>query len=319
AYATLPSGKEPRIWRRRNERKRKKNRRGTRGRKSRGNRKGKLRDLEGRHINLVAKQKCVAQPTLRHRKWVENRKSKFLIKLGEQHTKPISVSEIESSLPAYRGHEANVTSYLDSRKNYQNALDSFYNDSKFTYKKYKLLMKEARKEEFNKLTDGLLRMVGGTVGEGRKPEDKVVIGIGLGDFKSTNKLSSLHGTFTDFFINKARALGYLVVGVCEYYTSKKCPTCNEFIAQAGNIRRFYCKTCGKYIHRDIAAAHNMCNILRSHVENQERPSYLHPVDEFGNFPWKDQDNKCTVKGKRNSEGAGEMKREKKRPKADLGL
>ncbi|KAF9928552.1 hypothetical protein FBU30_002290 [Linnemannia zychae] len=319
AYASLPSDKEPRICRRRNKRKRKNNRRGTRGRKSRGNRTRKPREIEGRHINLAAKQKSVAQPTLRHRKWMENRKDTFLIKPEGQNTQPMSVSEIESSLPSFHGQEANLTDYLNLRNNCQNALNLFYNDRKFTFKKHKWLMKEAREEEFKRLTDGLLRMVGGTIGERRKPEDKVVIGIGLGDFKSTNRLSSLHKTFTGFFINKARALGYLVVGVCEYYTSKKCPTCEEFIGQAGDIRRFYCKTCGKYIHRDIAAAQNMCNILRSHVENQERPNYLHPVDEFGNFPWKEKDDKRTAKGKRNIEGANEMKRGRKRPKGDLGL
>ncbi|KAF9991424.1 hypothetical protein BGZ80_009138, partial [Entomortierella chlamydospora] len=61
-------------------------------------------------------------------------------------------------------------------------------------------------------------MVGGTIGEKRKPENKVIIGIGLGDFKSNIKLSSLHDTFGNFFINKARVLGYLVVGVNEFYT-----------------------------------------------------------------------------------------------------
>ncbi|KAF9173295.1 hypothetical protein BGX20_003611 [Mortierella sp. AD010] len=74
--------------------------------------------------------------------------------------------------------------YLDMCDSYRNALDTFYNDSKFTFKKHKWLMKKVRKEEFNKLADGLLRMVGGTIGGKRKPENKVIIGIGLRDFKS---------------------------------------------------------------------------------------------------------------------------------------
>ncbi|KAG0058140.1 hypothetical protein BGZ92_007242, partial [Podila epicladia] len=35
------------------------------------------------------------------------------------------------------------------------------------------------------------------------------------------------------------------------------------------------------------AGHNMVNVLRSYVERQERPDYLHPVDEDGNYPWKE--------------------------------
>lgn len=30
----------------------------------------------------------------------------------------------------------------------------------------------------------------------------------------------------------------------------------------------------------------MVNVMRSYVERQERPDYLHPVDEDGNYPWK---------------------------------
>ena len=44
------------------------------------------------------------------------------------------------------------------------------------------------------------------------------------------------------------------------------------------------------------AAHNMCNILRGHVEKHERPNYLHPVDEQGNFPWKKQDSNNIMAG-----------------------
>jgi len=48
------------------------------------------------------------------------------------------------------------------------------------------------------------------------------------------------------------------------------------------------------MHRDIMAGQNICNVLRSHVKKQERPDYLQPVDEYGNFPWKDKDgNKST--------------------------
>ncbi|KAF8920072.1 hypothetical protein BGZ58_004460 [Dissophora ornata] len=72
----------------------------------------------------------------------------------------------------------------------------------------------------------------------------------------------------------ARALGYLVIGVHEYYTSKKCPRCLQFVAQTKSIRRLYCTYCKKSMHRDVLAGHNIVNILKSHVEKQERPLYL---------------------------------------------
>jgi hypothetical protein len=78
-----------------------------------------------------------------------------------------------------------------------------------------------------------------------------------------------------------------VLGVNEYYTSKKCPKCEKFVGQPRNIRRSYCRDCQKYIHRDGMAGHNMVNVLRSYVERQERPDYLHPVNEDGNYPWKE--------------------------------
>ncbi|KAF9410370.1 hypothetical protein BGZ76_005528 [Entomortierella beljakovae] len=34
------------------------------------------------------------------------------------------------------------------------------------------------------------------------------------------------------------------------------------------------------------AGHNICNIVRGHLLEQQRPEYLQPVDENGNYPWK---------------------------------
>ncbi|KAF9991624.1 hypothetical protein BGZ65_000339, partial [Modicella reniformis] len=64
----------------------------------------------------------------------------------------------------------------------------------------------------------------------------------------------------------------------EYYTSKKCPVCEDFVGQV-EIRRLYCTKCKTYMHRDVMAAHNMCNVTRSHLMNQTRPLYLQPVDK----------------------------------------
>lgn len=81
----------------------------------------------------------------------------------------------------------------------------------------------------------------------------------------------------------------------EYYTSKKCPKCQQFVAQTESIRRLYCGHCKKYMHRDVMAANNIVNILRSHVEQQQRPLYLHPVDKDGHYPWLERGDKSAVR------------------------
>lgn len=65
--------------------------------------------------------------------------------------------------------------------------------------------------------DSLLCMVGGSISVRKKDEDKVVIGIGLGQFASSSRLSSLHGTFEAFFINKVITLpAYHLLLLCVY-------------------------------------------------------------------------------------------------------
>ena len=75
-----------------------------------------------------------------------------------------------------------------------------------------------------------------------------------------------------------------MVGVNEYYTSKKCPVCQDFVAQV-EIRRLYCPKCKSYMHRDIMAGHNICNAVRGHLLEQTRPLYLQPIDQDGKYPW----------------------------------
>ncbi|KAF9992821.1 hypothetical protein BGZ79_002596 [Entomortierella chlamydospora] len=136
--------------------------------------------------------------------------------------------------------------------------------------------RQDNKDALDKFYSGL-RMVGGSTSEKRKSR-----------FRSTSGLSSLHGTFEDYFIHKARPLGYVVVGIREYYTSKKWPMCRKFVCQTESIRRLYCR---KYRHRDVLEGHDMCNIPRASVEWQEQPDYLQPIDKDGNYPWKEKDSK----------------------------
>ena len=115
---------------------------------------------------------------------------------------PKLIIEIESALPPLRGNRASFTDHMKHRNANKDALDMFYNDKTFKFKWHKWLAQRARAEEYHRLADGLLRMVGGSIGMRKKDEDKVIIGIGLGRFASTSRLSSLHGTFEAFFVNK---------------------------------------------------------------------------------------------------------------------
>ena len=80
-------------------------------------------------------------------------------------------------------------------------------------------------------------------------------------------------------------MGYIVVGVNEYYTSKKCPNCENFVAQV-TLRQLYCPNCKRYHHRDVMAAENMSRIVRECLEKQERPDYLQPKTADDRYPWK---------------------------------
>ena len=72
---------------------------------------------------------------------------------------------------------------------------------------------------------------------------------------------------------KLRSLGYLVVGVDEFYTSKKCPCCQKFVG-AVTMRRLYCPSCKKAYHRDVMAGHNIAKIADKQLTDFCRSGYL---------------------------------------------
>ncbi|KAF9536433.1 hypothetical protein EC957_010988, partial [Mortierella hygrophila] len=204
AYGLLPQDKTPKFGKRQRHRKQKK--RGSRGRRNRGSGKGKKKTVcraQGeRHVNLAAKQKAVARPTLRHRTWMEQQKmadlkipSSPLTTITESAapaappapptvsqpstssteaatTESLSISKIESSLPPLRGANASFADHVECRKANKSHLDKFYNGKRLRHKKYKWMSKKARRHEFERLTDSLLRMVGGSIGEKKEEEAK---------------------------------------------------------------------------------------------------------------------------------------------------
>ncbi|KAF9112920.1 hypothetical protein BGX27_002585 [Mortierella sp. AM989] len=92
----------------------------------------------------------------------------------------------------------------------------------------------------------------------------------------------------------ARSLDYLVVGVNEFYTSKRCPKCRksgtepkDFIGSI-TIRQLYCEVCRTYFHRDEMAASNMVNAICVQLQQNKRPNYLLPINESKKFVKKRQ-------------------------------
>ncbi|KAF9342723.1 hypothetical protein BGX26_006978, partial [Mortierella sp. AD094] len=184
AYGYLPQDKTPKIGKRRRHRQQKK--RGSRGRRNRGSGKGKKKSVCGargeRHINLAAKQKAVALPTLRHRTWMERQKGADLKIHSSQSTtntesaapptvnqpstssteaattESLSICTIESSLPPLRGANASFADHIEYRNANMIYLNRFYNSRGLRFKKYKRMSRTAREREFHRLADSLLRM-----------------------------------------------------------------------------------------------------------------------------------------------------------------
>ncbi|OAQ31430.1 hypothetical protein K457DRAFT_136326 [Linnemannia elongata AG-77] len=233
------------------------------------------------HFNLAIKQKAVYQPVFRFRRWLEHEKS--LVPEGQDE----SIHSLESHLPPLRGHSASVIEYARELEEVEERLKTFYTGDHHRFNRSKWDMSRARHEEYQLMAERLLNIVGGSLGrriEDNKEQDPVLIGVGLGQFESNIKLSSLDSTFLAYFIRTVRSLGYIVLGINEYYTSRKCPRCTLFVAQV-TLRSLYCFNCSTYFHRDVLAAENMSLIVRERLKTQTRPRHLQPINADGSLPW----------------------------------
>ncbi|KAF8923515.1 hypothetical protein BGZ58_002852, partial [Dissophora ornata] len=231
-------------------------------------------------FNLAVKAKAVYQPTLKFRRWTKSEKDN--IPVGEDR----SITDIETHLPPLRGPSASTIDYIKEVEQVEERLKAFYNGPDGKYKRNHWDMQRARHGEFQLIAHRLLGIVGGGLGILSDPSKPVIIGVGLGKFGTKSGLTSLHSTFLSYFVPLARSLGYLVVGLNEYYTSKKCPGCGQFVGQV-DMRRFYCSQCQVFHHRDVMAAENMANIVQGYVLDLQRPDYLHPIAPDGSMPWKE--------------------------------
>jgi hypothetical protein len=146
------------------------------------------------HHNLAVNQKAVLQPVFRHRRWLEGEKSAIPENQSE------SIATIESRLPPLRGPKASVINYIKQLERVEDRLMDFYNGNKNRFKRHTLDMENTKQAEYQTIANGLLGIVGGSIGRPRGVANPVLIGVGLGKFKSTGRLSSLHSTFLSYFI-----------------------------------------------------------------------------------------------------------------------
>ncbi|KAF8924209.1 hypothetical protein BGZ58_002040, partial [Dissophora ornata] len=152
---------------------------------------------QGDHIfhNLAVNQKAISQPTFKHRRWMETEKR--LVPPGTT----TSIEEIESGLPPLRGEGASIITYFEEVQKFEEQLESFYNGKNNRYKSHGFDQSRAREEEFKTIANSIIRELGGSIGAKRKADKMLVIGIGLGQFESMIRLSSLHGSFFAYFVN----------------------------------------------------------------------------------------------------------------------
>jgi len=177
--------------------------------------------------NLAVKQKAVYQPTFKHRCWMEEQKG--VVPMGETD----SISDIESNLPPLRGEGASYVSFIEGLEKVEQRLDGFYNGNNMRFKRHKWDARRARDAEYKTITNRLLTLVGGSIGCRRKETNKVVIAVGLGQFSSKARLSSLHESFMSYFVQKVIALPlicllYLLLNLCMCLT-RFITHCSRFI------------------------------------------------------------------------------------------
>ncbi|KAG0357640.1 hypothetical protein BGZ54_000260 [Gamsiella multidivaricata] len=289
ATVSLPPGQTPAILKRplgeEGDQKKKKTRRAKRKpsdrkdqRKRQKARKLTKQTQTTQYFDMVVKRKAVSRPTDSFANWLEERKENSI---GASTGR--TIQDIETDLPLLKGEGASFRKYVAARRASEEDLNNFYNNTNFW--KHGWDAEVCRKEEFYKVTNGLLNMIGGSVGRPRLPHQHVAIAIGLAKFTAVQGPPALNSTFEAFFVNLARSLDYLVLGINEHYSSKKCPVCHGFVCATSNWRTLYCKTRKCFRQRYVMASANMNNAIKAHLIHQQRPLYLQPQRQDGSYPW----------------------------------
>ena len=201
------------------------------------------------------------EPLKRYKRWLKSYKTNAMY--ASERTMTGSNSMDPAIFREYAIHR--LTSKHGSR------LSAFYNRRIMKYRKWQL--KLASKKVLDSSVDELLQMVGCSSGKRWDFNNGIgpVIGIGLGQFRFHQ--DSVHAKFAKYLTQKARAIGIVVVGVNEYYTSQKCPRCLSRLYEVDR-RVKYCEECRMFFNRDNAAAQNISTLVIMRANKQPRPPQL---------------------------------------------
>ncbi|KAF9991581.1 hypothetical protein BGZ79_004256, partial [Entomortierella chlamydospora] len=135
--------------------------------------------------SLADNQKAMMQPVFRYRRWLDDEKQLKPEGPERQHqSKPdielLLIAEIETQLLPPRGPQASVVDYVNKLEEVEKRLMDFYNGNNNKFQKHTWDMKRAKHIEYQAFANSPLRIVGGCIGERRKDDNPVLIGVGLG-------------------------------------------------------------------------------------------------------------------------------------------
>ena len=168
-------------------------------------------------LNLAVKAKAVYQPTFRFRRWLETEKK--AIPENEEE----SIHSIESRLPPLRGSASSVVGYVRELQHVEGRLKAFYAGDDHGFQRRQWDHARARQMEYQAMAERLLSIMGGSLGrrlEDNHDDDPILIGIGLGQFMSSSRLSSLHSSFLEFFIKTVIFFLFFITAIDNKNASK---------------------------------------------------------------------------------------------------
>ncbi|KAF9302931.1 hypothetical protein BGZ74_004620 [Mortierella antarctica] len=148
-------------------------------------------------------------------------------------------------------------------------LCGFYSSNQFKNMSYGFQC--AKRAEMDRAAARALKLVS---------KDNGLFVYGNAQFNTHTNLSTLHGSFKNFFADKAMSLGYEVVMADEFWTSTKCPPCTakgkDVHMAKPSSRTCVCleESCQYYTDRDSVGSHNLALIGQQHLIDQTRPVAL---------------------------------------------
>jgi hypothetical protein len=118
-----------------------------------------------------------------------------------ERNKPRAVCMAENAIASLKSHSFSATeTFAKTWICRSSELCKFY-----IFKMFKQMLadgKRSRRGEFDVATNALLKMIGGHIGKKRVSNEPILFAVGLGDFNTHTKLTSLHTSFERHFINK---------------------------------------------------------------------------------------------------------------------